>query len=168
MIYFQLDDKEKARRSFEYVIQNYSKGRFKESSVNQAARCELGLGRPLEALQVLGLNSEAGGQIQLEAQYLTAYAHQQLKEYDKAVAFYDKCINEEGDAFKEDCWFNKLNCLSASGKAKEALTHAKLMIKLYPETTYLADVCYTAGLEAEKIKELVSAETLLRMSLNKI
>ncbi|MCH2206163.1 MAG: tetratricopeptide repeat protein [Lentisphaerales bacterium] len=167
MIYFQVDQQEQARRSFEHVIQNYPNGRFKENSVNQAARCELGLGRPLEALQVLGLNADSAGVIQLEAQYLTAYAYQQLKEYSKAVAFYEKCIEAEGDAFKENCWFNKLNCLSAWGKSKEALAHARLMVKLYPESVHLADVCYTAGLEAEKIKEFVSAEALLRMSLKK-
>ena len=158
-LYFQLDQKAKARNSFGYIIQNFPNGRFREKAINQAARCDLNLGKPLEALQVLGLNAESSGIIKVENQYLTAFANQQLKEYERAILFYEKCINSEEDSYKEESWFNKVNCLSKWGKSEEALKNAKLMIKkLYPGTEFLADIYYVAAVEAEKGKRFFNID----------
>lgn len=168
MLYFKFNKKNEAKKSFESIVQNFPNGRFKETAINQAARCDLGLGRPLEALQILKMNENTSGAIKIENSYLTAFANQQLKEYDNAIYFYNVVINDAGEDFKEESWFNKLNCLSAAGKTKEALSHAKLMVKFYPDTTYMPDVCYTAGLDAEKLKDFASAETFLRKALKSI
>ena len=164
-IYFQLDQKVKARASFGYIIQNFPDGRFKEKSINQAARCELSLGKPLEALQVLALNTESSGLIKVENQYLIAFANQQLKEYEKAISYYEKCINSKEESYKEDSWFNKINCLSKLGKSEEALKNARIMIKLYPNTEFMADICYVAAIEAENVKDFSTSEAFFRKSL---
>jgi tetratricopeptide (TPR) repeat protein len=165
-LYLKISKPVDAKRSFQYIIENYPQGRYHEQAVNQAARCELGVANPLAALQLLKLNEDTSGEVQQESSYLTAFAYQQLKKYDEALKYYELCLESKEDAYREESWFNKLNCLSASGKSLESLGHAKNMIKLYPESSYMADVCYTAGLEAEKIKDYEISITFFKKAIS--
>ena len=165
VIYFSAGKYNQAQKSFLEIVNNYPDGAFRESAINQTGRCYIQETKQLEAMEVLKLNDNATGRIALERDYLKAYAHWQLKEYEKAIKLFDVCIKNEIPNYREDATFNKINCLHDMGKNTEVVAEAGTYLKIYKDSPYKADVNYIAGQNAEKLKKYDQAEVFFRQAL---
>ena len=165
VIHFSAGEFEKSQAAFMEVINNFPNGTFHESAVNQTARSFIQQTKHLEAIQMLKQNDKSTGSIALERDYLKAYLHWQLKQYEEAVKLFEVCINSEIDTYREDAGYNKINCLHDLGSSQAVLDEVSTYLKLYPKSKYTADLNYTAGQDAEKLKKYAEAEKYFRMSL---
>ena len=165
VIYFTSAKYDLGHSAFMEVVNNFPNGTYKESAINQAARCHIQQAKQLEALQVLKQNDKATGRIALERDYLKGYIHWQMKQYEEAVKLFDICINHEIDLYREEAGYNKINCLHDMGKHQAVLDEIDKYLKLYKKTIYLADLYYTAGQNAEKLKKFPIAEKHFSNSL---
>ena len=165
VIHFTSNKFDQARSAFMELVNNYPDGTYNESAVNQASRCFIQQSKQLEALQVLKQNDKATGRIALERDYLKGYIKWQLKQYAEAVKFFDICIKHEIPLYREEAANNKINCLHDMGKSQLVLEEVEKFLKLYKKTIYLADLLYTAGQNAEKLKKYDLAEKYFRSSL---
>ena len=165
VIYFSSGDFVQSQSAFMEVINNFPNGTFHESAVNQTARCYIQQTKHLEAIQMLKQNEKSTGSIALERDYLKGYLHWQLKQYEDAVKLFDICINSEIDTYREDAGYNKVNCLHDLGDSQAVLEEVTKYLKIYPKSKYTADLNYTAGQAAEKLKKFDLSEKYFRSAL---
>ena len=165
VIYFTSNDFKLAHSSFMEIVNGFPNGTYRESAVNQSARCLIQQAKQLEGMQTLKLNDKATGRIALERDYLKAYIHWQLKQYEDAVKLFDVCIKHEMPTYREEAAYNKINCLHDMAKSQDVLDEVELYLKLYKNSTNLADLQYTAGQNAEKLKKYDAAENYFRSAL---
>ena len=75
------------------------------------------------------------------------------------------CIKHENDLYREEAGYNKINCLHDQGKNQAVLDEVGKYLKVYPKSIYLADLHYTAGQNAEKLKNYKVAESHFKTAL---
>ena len=165
VIHFQSGDYAQSRKAFEFIITHFSEGRFLENAVNQTARCFIQENKFAEAVQALKLVKKATGEVALERDYLKAYSFWLLKEYDRALLLFDICLSDSSQLYRQDAWFNKLNCLRDAKQFVKVLKVGLDFLKAYPETPHLADAYFTVAGAAESLKKLADAEKYYRLCL---